>query len=67
MLVLGIPIPVVPESGSLPAAPVVAQLETGHFFDGLITKKHLFASIHDAVVFALRHSPAHSATPVMVS
>lgn len=48
-------------------SPVVAQLEAGHFFDGLITKKHLFASIHDAVVFALRHSPTHSASPVMAT
>uniref|UniRef100_A0A8C9AWI2 Solute carrier family 26 member 6 n=1 Tax=Prolemur simus TaxID=1328070 RepID=A0A8C9AWI2_PROSS len=36
-------------------SPVVAQLEAGHFFDGSITKKHLFASVHDAVTFALQH------------
>nr|XP_012626656.1 solute carrier family 26 member 6 isoform X6 [Microcebus murinus] len=36
-------------------SPVVAQLEAGHFFDASITKKHLFASVHDAVTFALQH------------
>ncbi|XP_045386255.1 solute carrier family 26 member 6 isoform X2 [Lemur catta] len=36
-------------------SPVVAQLEAGHFFDASITKKHLFASVHDAVSFALQH------------
>ncbi|XP_074259997.1 solute carrier family 26 member 6 isoform X1 [Saimiri boliviensis] len=36
-------------------SPVVSQLEAGHFFDASITKKHLFASVHDAVTFALQH------------
>ncbi|XP_012493323.1 PREDICTED: solute carrier family 26 member 6 isoform X2 [Propithecus coquereli] len=36
-------------------SPVVTQLEAGHFFDASITKKHLFASVHDAVTFALQH------------
>ncbi|KAM9800745.1 solute carrier family 26 member 6, like 1 [Syngnathus typhle] len=35
---------------------VVQQLELGHFFSDSITKRHLFASVHDAVLFSLdRH------------
>ncbi|XP_037384558.1 solute carrier family 26 member 6 isoform X2 [Talpa occidentalis] len=40
--------------------PVVSQLEAGHFFDASITKQHLFASVHDAVVFALQHPRSSS-------
>ncbi|XP_004581804.2 solute carrier family 26 member 6 [Ochotona princeps] len=36
-------------------SPVVAQLEAGNFFDTSITKRHVFASVHDAVTFALQH------------
>uniref|UniRef100_A0A3Q2YXL7 Solute carrier family 26 member 6, like 1 n=1 Tax=Hippocampus comes TaxID=109280 RepID=A0A3Q2YXL7_HIPCM len=36
-------------------ASVVQQLELGHFFSGSITKKHLFASVHDAVLYCLDH------------
>lgn len=55
------------ETCSLPAAPVVAQLEAGHFFDASITKQHLFASVHDAVLFALQHPRSNPASPVLVS
>ncbi|XP_054990115.1 solute carrier family 26 member 6 isoform X6 [Sorex araneus] len=41
-------------------SPVVAQLEAGNFFDAVITKRHLFATVHDAVLFAIQHAPAHS-------
>ncbi|XP_051932445.1 solute carrier family 26 member 6, like [Hippocampus zosterae] len=36
-------------------ASVVQQLERGHFFSESITKKHLFASVHDAVLYCLDH------------
>uniref|UniRef100_A0A8C4LQX1 Solute carrier family 26 member 6 n=1 Tax=Equus asinus asinus TaxID=83772 RepID=A0A8C4LQX1_EQUAS len=48
-------------------APVVTQLEAGHFFDASITKQHLFASVHDAVVFALQHPRSGPVSPVSVS
>uniref|UniRef100_M3YSL1 Solute carrier family 26 member 6 n=1 Tax=Mustela putorius furo TaxID=9669 RepID=M3YSL1_MUSPF len=48
-------------------APVVSQLEAGHFFDASITKQHLFASVHDAVLFALQHPRSSPASPVSVS
>ncbi|XP_007953490.1 solute carrier family 26 member 6 [Orycteropus afer afer] len=47
--------------------PVVTQLEAGHFFDASITKQHLFATIHDAVTFALQHPGSSSIGPVLVS
>ncbi|XP_019957247.1 solute carrier family 26 member 6, like 1 [Paralichthys olivaceus] len=34
---------------------VVEQLELGDFFSETITKKHLFASVHDAVIYCLEH------------
>uniref|UniRef100_A0A8C9KHJ6 Solute carrier family 26 member 6 n=1 Tax=Panthera tigris altaica TaxID=74533 RepID=A0A8C9KHJ6_PANTA len=46
--------------------PVVAQLEAGHFFDASITKQHLFASVHDAVLFALQHPRSSPASPVLL-
>ncbi|XP_055238369.1 solute carrier family 26 member 6 isoform X9 [Gorilla gorilla gorilla] len=45
-------------------SPVVSQLEAGHFFDASITKKHLFASVHDAVTFALQHPRPVPDSPV---
>ncbi|XP_077429990.1 solute carrier family 26 member 6, like 1 isoform X1 [Vanacampus margaritifer] len=36
-------------------ASVVEQLELGHFFSEWITKRHLFASVHDAVLYCLDH------------
>nr|XP_023476250.1 solute carrier family 26 member 6 isoform X11 [Equus caballus] len=48
-------------------APVVTQLEAGHFFDASITKQHLFASVHDAVVFALQHPRSGPVSPVSVT
>ncbi|XP_039084047.1 solute carrier family 26 member 6 isoform X1 [Hyaena hyaena] len=47
--------------------PVVAQLEAGHFFDASITKQHLFASVHDAVLFALQHPRSNPASPVLMT
>ncbi|XP_036074870.1 solute carrier family 26 member 6 isoform X2 [Rousettus aegyptiacus] len=47
--------------------PVVTQLEAGHFFDASITKQHLFASVHDAVIFVLQQPRANPASPVLVS
>uniref|UniRef100_A0ABI8ACJ7 Solute carrier family 26 member 6 n=1 Tax=Felis catus TaxID=9685 RepID=A0ABI8ACJ7_FELCA len=47
--------------------PVVAQLEAGHFFDASITKQHLFASVHDAVLFALQHPRSSPASPVLMT
>ncbi|KAM6169247.1 solute carrier family 26 member 6 [Rhynchocyon petersi] len=41
-------------------SPVITQLEAGHFFDASITKQHLFATVHDAVTFALQHPRASS-------
>ncbi|XP_077458232.1 solute carrier family 26 member 6, like 1 [Stigmatopora argus] len=32
---------------------VVQQLEDGHFFSDSITKRHLFVSVHDAVLYSL--------------
>uniref|UniRef100_A0A452RVL4 Solute carrier family 26 member 6 n=1 Tax=Ursus americanus TaxID=9643 RepID=A0A452RVL4_URSAM len=49
------------------ASPVVAQLEAGNFFDASISKQHLFASVHDAVLFALQHPRSGPASPVLVS
>uniref|UniRef100_A0A8I3W240 Solute carrier family 26 member 6 n=1 Tax=Callithrix jacchus TaxID=9483 RepID=A0A8I3W240_CALJA len=48
-------------------SPVVSQLEAGHFFDASVTKKHLFASVHDAVTFALQHPRPVPDSPVSVS
>uniref|UniRef100_A0A8C0TJY9 Cadherin EGF LAG seven-pass G-type receptor 3 n=2 Tax=Canis lupus familiaris TaxID=9615 RepID=A0A8C0TJY9_CANLF len=47
--------------------PVVTQLEAGHFFDASITKQHLFASVHDAVLFALQHPKSSPANPVLMT
>ncbi|XP_053455065.1 solute carrier family 26 member 6 isoform X5 [Nycticebus coucang] len=48
-------------------SPVITQLEAGHFFDASITKKHLFASVHDAVTFALQHPKSGPDSPVLVT
>ncbi|XP_078206923.1 solute carrier family 26 member 6 isoform X18 [Callithrix jacchus] len=48
-------------------SPVVSQLEAGHFFDASVTKKHLFASVHDAVTFALQHPRPVPDSPVSVT
>uniref|UniRef100_A0A8C0D197 Solute carrier family 26 member 6 n=1 Tax=Balaenoptera musculus TaxID=9771 RepID=A0A8C0D197_BALMU len=48
-------------------SPVVTQLEVGHFFDASITKQHLFASVHDAVIFALQHPRSSPVNPVLVT
>lgn len=58
------------ESGEtywLPTAPVIKQLEDGHFFDASVTKQHLFASVHDAVLFALQQQRSSPVNPVLVS
>lgn len=55
------------ETRSSPTAPVVAQLEAGHFFDASVTKQHLFASVHDAVIFALQRPRSNHVSPVLVS
>ncbi|XP_011231659.2 solute carrier family 26 member 6 isoform X2 [Ailuropoda melanoleuca] len=47
--------------------PVVAQLEAGNFFDASISKQHLFASVHDAVLFALQHPRSGPASPVSMT
>ncbi|XP_032369521.1 solute carrier family 26 member 6, like 1 [Etheostoma spectabile] len=39
-------------------ASVVEQLELGDFFSESVTKRHLFASIHDAVLYCLDHRGA---------
>uniref|UniRef100_A0A7N8WPU1 Solute carrier family 26 member 6, like 1 n=1 Tax=Mastacembelus armatus TaxID=205130 RepID=A0A7N8WPU1_9TELE len=39
-------------------ATVVEQLELGGFFSQTITKRHLFASVHDAVLYCLDHRGA---------
>ncbi|XP_020789914.2 solute carrier family 26 member 6, like [Boleophthalmus pectinirostris] len=41
---------------------VVEQLERGCFFSESITKKHLFATVHDAVLFCLNHRGARTFT-----
>ncbi|XP_042262729.1 solute carrier family 26 member 6, like [Thunnus maccoyii] len=41
-------------------ASVVEQLELGDFFSESITKRHLFASVHDAVLYCLDHRGASS-------
>ncbi|XP_075403419.1 solute carrier family 26 member 6 isoform X1 [Tenrec ecaudatus] len=43
--------------------PVVAQFEAGRFFDASITKQHLFATVHDAVTFALQQSGPRASDP----
>uniref|UniRef100_A0AC11CIU8 Solute carrier family 26 member 6 n=1 Tax=Ovis aries TaxID=9940 RepID=A0AC11CIU8_SHEEP len=48
-------------------APVIKQLEDGHFFDASITKQHLFASVHDAVLFALQQRRSSPVDPVLVT
>ncbi|XP_013837099.1 solute carrier family 26 member 6 isoform X2 [Sus scrofa] len=48
-------------------SPVVSQLEAGHFFDASITKQHLFASVHDAVIFALQHPRSGPVSPALVT
>ncbi|XP_033269118.1 solute carrier family 26 member 6 isoform X4 [Orcinus orca] len=55
------------KSFSETGAPVVTQLEAGHFFDASITKQHLFASVHDAVIFALQHQRSSPVNPVLVT
>ncbi|KAK2499527.1 hypothetical protein MC885_016476 [Smutsia gigantea] len=47
--------------------PVVAQLEAGRFFDASISKQHLFASVHDAVIFAVQHPRSGPTSPVLVT
>ncbi|XP_040889872.1 solute carrier family 26 member 6, like [Toxotes jaculatrix] len=39
---------------------VVEELERGNFFSESITKRHLFASVHDAVLYCLDHREATS-------
>ncbi|KAF3856285.1 hypothetical protein F7725_017008 [Dissostichus mawsoni] len=41
-------------------APVVEQLELGDFFSETITKRSLFVSVHDAVLYCLNHRGATS-------
>ncbi|CAG5980660.1 unnamed protein product [Menidia menidia] len=41
-------------------ASVVEQLQLGDFFSETITKRHLFASVHDAVLHCLNHRGATS-------
>uniref|UniRef100_A0AAQ5XIQ2 STAS domain-containing protein n=1 Tax=Amphiprion ocellaris TaxID=80972 RepID=A0AAQ5XIQ2_AMPOC len=41
-------------------ASVVEQLERSEFFSDSITKRHLFASVHDAVLYCLNHRGASS-------
>ncbi|KAM9185620.1 solute carrier family 26 member 6 isoform 6-T6 [Dugong dugon] len=48
-------------------APVITQLEVGNFFDTSVTKQHLFATVHDAVVFALQHPRSRSVDPALVT
>lgn len=48
-------------------SPVVSQLEAGHFFDESITKQHVFASVHDAVTFALHHQKSGPKSPVLAT
>ncbi|XP_023691685.2 solute carrier family 26 member 6, like 1 [Paramormyrops kingsleyae] len=43
-------------------ATVVEQLETGDFFYDSITKSHLFATVHDAVLYCLRKRGASAAS-----
>lgn len=52
---------------SSPTGPVVAQLEAGNFFDTSITKRHVFASVHDAVTFALQHPRQEASSSALVS
>uniref|UniRef100_A0A3Q1GPY5 Solute carrier family 26 member 6, like 1 n=1 Tax=Acanthochromis polyacanthus TaxID=80966 RepID=A0A3Q1GPY5_9TELE len=40
-------------------ASVVEQLERSEFFSDSITKRHLFASVHDAVLYCLNHHLHH--------
>ncbi|XP_006893080.1 PREDICTED: solute carrier family 26 member 6 [Elephantulus edwardii] len=48
-------------------APVITQLEAGNFFDASITKQHVFATVHDAVSFALQHPRSGSMDTVLVT
>lgn len=49
------------ETYSLPTAPVIKQLEDGHFFGSFYhPAAHLFASVHDAV---LLHTPTAEVQP----
>uniref|UniRef100_A0A4W6DBG9 Solute carrier family 26 member 6, like 1 n=1 Tax=Lates calcarifer TaxID=8187 RepID=A0A4W6DBG9_LATCA len=43
-------------------ASVVEQLELGDFFSESITKRRLFASVHDAVLYCLNHRGLHKPT-----
>uniref|UniRef100_A0AAQ5Y5P8 SLC26A/SulP transporter domain-containing protein n=1 Tax=Amphiprion ocellaris TaxID=80972 RepID=A0AAQ5Y5P8_AMPOC len=43
---------------------VVEQLERSEFFSDSITKRHLFASVHDAVLYCLNHRGASSLTDI---
>ncbi|XP_044030027.1 solute carrier family 26 member 6, like [Siniperca chuatsi] len=47
-------------------ASVVEQLELGDFFSESITKRRLFASVHDAVLYCLDHRGATSFIPADV-
>lgn len=44
----------------LSSASVVEQLEFGDFFSESVTKRRLFASVHDAVLYCLNHRGATS-------
>lgn len=48
--------------GFLFKASVVEQLEFGDFFSESVTKKRLFATVHDAVLYCLNHRGATSLT-----
>uniref|UniRef100_A0A8C5I2Y9 Solute carrier family 26 member 6-like n=1 Tax=Gouania willdenowi TaxID=441366 RepID=A0A8C5I2Y9_GOUWI len=39
---------------------VVEQLKLGGFFSEVITKRHLFASVHDAVLYCMNHLVNHN-------
>lgn len=42
------------------SASVVEQLELGEFFSKSVTKRHLFATVHDAVLYCLNNRGATS-------
>uniref|UniRef100_A0AAQ4RBM5 Solute carrier family 26 member 6, like 1 n=1 Tax=Gasterosteus aculeatus aculeatus TaxID=481459 RepID=A0AAQ4RBM5_GASAC len=42
---------------------VVEQLELGDFFSESVTKRHLFASVHDAALYCLDHRGQHPTCP----
>lgn len=41
-------------------ASVVQQLESGNFFSESMTKRRLFATVHDAVLYCMNHRGATS-------